>query len=1834
VSDGDNTTVLGIRINLDASQTQAGADEASQQLARIKNDLGGIERAFGTLDATQQRYVVNQYKQATAATGNAQAVKTLEMALLGFNAEQIRAAEGLGKFTEGAKSAGKAHESMAGDIFKGTLATEYASKAISKVVDLYIDVRRRVEEAQQTEIALAGVLEVTGRAWQGAGQEIERTAKAMQAATRFDDDGVRRAGAVIATFANVSTQQFGRIIRAAGDLAVIFGGDLKSNSELLARALNEPDQALGALTRRGIQFDEGVRRQIKSMVAMNDVAGAQEVILAAVEGRVGGVAERAYVGLNRQLEGTKKAWDDLLKAMGNKIFDAQATEAGYFERVLLGIQNTIENIDLAKLTKIILLASPGTGLLMVQEMNKLGAKAPAPTRAPTFREMEIESSEEWYAEQQRKTAALIQAAARGEATLDQILSETRTKAQKFADEEKKLMAAAEAMVAAAMGDPAKIARINADVARAYDGLVAKYAEKTKAMKDSSADWAKATRDHAVAEAKAAYDIEKATLDQLAKALDDVHKRGLVSEQAYWNQKAQYAEAGIAAERSNIKAAIAAEVAEQDDLVRARAKTKLSAEQLEKINLQLAASDTKLVALNAQLAVNTLKAGEGARIRAQGEEAIFAALRRRTEEVMRAIDPDQQALDTLKRQNEEYGLSAEQIARLNVLRVQEQLALVQSRLDTEGYTEALDDQRRVLEARIRLGRQMVTEVSRNESLKAQTESIRRETEEIRSMWQTTEQVAKQMWDAIVDRTGNAAQRMKDLLKRLLFDWLWDAFAKKQVLQLFISATGISATQANAAGLLTQGGGLGGLMNNAGNWLTSYINGGSSAAAVGAATGSVFPGESAMQGVSYATGSGATWMTSIANNLSTVAGGVSKLWNWATGAGGGFAESGVFAGESAMQGASYASSGAGGALGGMLASAGWGALIGGILGPMISKDERAGTAGTIGGAAGGVIGGVAAGAMTGAAAGSVVPVIGTIIGAVIGAAIGALSTGDGPAQRTARFGVGGTPGSYTYQGSSKFGSFGIERGSDSWFSDSEMGETLTGWMKSIELLDNAIAKNLSAAQVTQIQGALTGTGGAYGFGMEHTEIPGGTFGLIVRERYTAVFNVLDATMGKLIQNFEGTNEDLLKLIADLATVHFTLEQQHSAIRALVGEDVTFDKLQGLKAEGESYAETLQRVLEVYTVTNLTAQLMGKTVGDAFGGMGLASLQMRQQLVEAAGGVQQLAQLQQSYLANYFSAGERLAMVTQDVQKGFAALGIEMPTTKDELRAIISGLDLTTTEGQRLYAELLKLAPGFAQIADAAAADAAAAIALAQTSSIVALTLHTTTAALFGLGEAGEEAEQALADAAGGVQNLAQLTAGYQNSFLSAQERYGINVADLQGRFTELGISMPKTKDEFRAIIDHLDLTTDSGRKMYVALLQLAPQFAAVADQALADAAAAVQLAQVSAIVALTLGKTTEQVFGVGAAATMAQEDLADLAGGMSNLASLTAAYQNSFLSAQERYGLNLADLKTHFKDLGVEMPRTKAEFNAIVRGLDLNTEHGRHLYVELLRLAPQFASVAEQAEQMRLATQAVLDGLDEYVRFNPAEALQQAMDPMNASLVTAWQRQGETVRGLINVYDGSVEAQQRLGEAVKQRYDLEKQLINQVADALKSVTGTASDAIRSMTLQTLDNPGKYLYYDAEIVRLRATLNAATDPQEIARLQQTITGDITAAFNLLSPEEQRAKLAEFNARVETIRNEAETRLHVVQGTIEAQHTSLPTSIQTAIENAMKKVAEDMLAAAGGMGTAATEMGKAAKDMTGAANTFVGGAKDIDGAAKTPKVISVGINVQDDRISTEVNG
>jgi phage-related minor tail protein len=635
----------------------------------------------------------------------------------------------------------------------------------------------------------------------------------------------------------------------------------------------------------------------------------------------------------------------------------------------------------------------------------------------------------------------------------------------------------------------------------------------------------------------------------------------------------------------------------------------------------------------------------------------------------ASDEAEKLRDQVKAQNEyneTIGLSARQVADVesarlyNIAAIKEEKAELADLVDISGQ---LGDEYREQAAELR-------KLASGKQFAAQKQ-------EAVGVWRSIDSAAHDTFIHIFESGKSAFDRLRDTLKSGLLDLLYQMTVRQWIFSIGASVSGVSGI-ANAAG-------------GAGNALGTVSNGMS-----------LYSGYSMLN----------------SNNVATTMGSL----GYANGGGAAINSAAHFS--DAAYEAGYASAANGYQA---MPSAGFGQyvpVVGGALSAYGVSQKHGPVAGMAAGAGsvalGGAVSGAAAGTgmMAGAGAAlAAIPVWGWAALAVA-SILGGMD--DGPEQHTnLRFGSNKfnviDKDTYTVNGradgggwvhydqsinggnyakgvvsNSKFGSFGVE---DTFWQDTNQ-PVVTQFVKTVEQVDNALATFLTSTEISNVASRLTGVSSLAEAGAEGTDpSANGQFDKVFSERVKAIFEGVETGLSNLLDNFKGSSQELATEAAGLLDA-----RKHLADYATIfGETVTLQQLAQLREGSETASSAITRLVTTFQLTDAVALSLGKDVSTAFGTVGLASAKAREQLVAAAGGLDNLQSQASFFAQNFLTEAEQMAPVIRNVASQMEALGSAGVTTKEGFAGLVKGLDLATESGAEMYAKLMALAPQFLQYAN---------------------------------------------------------------------------------------------------------------------------------------------------------------------------------------------------------------------------------------------------------------------------------------------------------------------------------------------------------------------------------------------------------------------------------------------------------------------------------------------------------------------------------------------------------
>jgi chromosome segregation ATPase len=171
----------------------------------------------------------------------------------------------------------------------------------------------------QRQARLEAQLDATGNAAGISAERIRELSHELALATLGSVEEFEKASSQLLKFTSITGDTFERTLRVSKDLAEVIGGDAAGAAQKLGRALEDPRKGMEQLSRAGVTFTNDQQQVINRLIETGQVAEAQALILEAVEGRVGGVAEAMAQGLGGAVDTLNQRLEDLRLASGQAI---------------------------------------------------------------------------------------------------------------------------------------------------------------------------------------------------------------------------------------------------------------------------------------------------------------------------------------------------------------------------------------------------------------------------------------------------------------------------------------------------------------------------------------------------------------------------------------------------------------------------------------------------------------------------------------------------------------------------------------------------------------------------------------------------------------------------------------------------------------------------------------------------------------------------------------------------------------------------------------------------------------------------------------------------------------------------------------------------------------------------------------------------------------------------------------------------------------------------------------------------------------------------------------------------------------------------------------------------------------------------------------------------------------------------------------------------------------------------------------------------------------------------------------------------------------------------
>ena len=230
----------------------------------------------------------------------------------------------------------------------GKLEKSYAKLsalfAVGLGAGMFNAVISEASKAEEASNRLNAVLKATGFASGHTKGELDEMANSLHELTQFEDESVRAAEATLLKFGNIHGNTFREALKLSADYAAFVGGDMAGAAQTFGKALNAPQEGLKGLQNELGRLLPTQKAAIDDSMEMNNLAGAQGVLLEFVRGKIAGTAEMMNTGYLGATSSAKKAWGEFLETLGRSpaVSGSAAFGLEVLKRAVQGLDDAVK----------------------------------------------------------------------------------------------------------------------------------------------------------------------------------------------------------------------------------------------------------------------------------------------------------------------------------------------------------------------------------------------------------------------------------------------------------------------------------------------------------------------------------------------------------------------------------------------------------------------------------------------------------------------------------------------------------------------------------------------------------------------------------------------------------------------------------------------------------------------------------------------------------------------------------------------------------------------------------------------------------------------------------------------------------------------------------------------------------------------------------------------------------------------------------------------------------------------------------------------------------------------------------------------------------------------------------------------------------------------------------------------------------------------------------------------------------------------------------------------------------------------------------------------------
>lgn len=219
-----------------------------------------------------------------------------------------------------------------------------AAFAVNKIVKFGTESVKAADSANKSLSILSNTIQATGASAWTTTDELVSLSNKLSETTNYSVGEIQDMQSVMLGFWSVTDDVFDEANKAVLDMATVMGMDLTSAAQTVGKALDDPINGLGSLSRQGFVFSDAEKEMLTQLVAVGEKAKAQQIILDTLNKTYGGAAEAgmsAFAQMNNSMTALKET-------LGNELMPVITEITKKTNEAVKKITSYIQKIGLAE----------------------------------------------------------------------------------------------------------------------------------------------------------------------------------------------------------------------------------------------------------------------------------------------------------------------------------------------------------------------------------------------------------------------------------------------------------------------------------------------------------------------------------------------------------------------------------------------------------------------------------------------------------------------------------------------------------------------------------------------------------------------------------------------------------------------------------------------------------------------------------------------------------------------------------------------------------------------------------------------------------------------------------------------------------------------------------------------------------------------------------------------------------------------------------------------------------------------------------------------------------------------------------------------------------------------------------------------------------------------------------------------------------------------------------------------------------------------------------------------------------------------------------------------